>query len=80
MTRPTPEGGTPLADPLFSMTDAEVREAATRTAAHVEFAYNDYLAELDRRSNRRLALTIAIATMMYAVLTGLLIAVTALKP
>jgi hypothetical protein len=69
-----------LAEPLFSMTDAAIREAATRTASHVQFAYNDYLAELDRRSNRRLALTIAVSTTVYAVLTALLIAVTALKP
>ena len=69
-----------MAEPLFSMTDTEVREAATRTATHVQFTYNDYLTELDRRSNRRLALTIAVSTTVYAVLTALLIAVTALKP
>jgi hypothetical protein len=69
-----------MAEPLFSMTDTEVREAATRTATHVQFAYNDYLTELDRRSNQRLALTIAVSTTVYAVLTALLIAVTALKP
>jgi hypothetical protein len=69
-----------MAEPLFSMTDTEVREAATRTATHDQFAYNDYLTELDRRSNRRLALTIAVSTTVYAVLTALLIAVTALKP
>jgi hypothetical protein len=69
-----------MAEPLFSMTDTEVREAATRTATHVQFAYNDYLTELDRRSNRRLALTIAVSTTVYAVLTALLIAVTVLKP
>jgi hypothetical protein len=74
------EGGTPLSEPLFSMTDAEIRDAATRTAIHVQFAYGDYLAELDRRSNRRLTLTIAVSTTVYAVLTALLIAVTALKP
>lgn len=62
------------------MTDTEIREAATRTATPVQFAYNDYLAELDRRSNRRLTLAIAISTTVYAVLTALLIAVTALKP
>lgn len=61
------------------MTDAEVREAATRNANHVQFAYNDYLAELDRRSNRRLTRIIAIATMVYAFLTAVLIAVTVLK-
>ena len=69
-----------MAEPLFSMTDTEVREAATRTATHVQFAYNDYLTELDRRSNRRLALTIAVSTTVYAILTALLIAVTTLKP
>jgi hypothetical protein len=69
-----------VAEPLFSMTDTEIREAATRTATHVQFAYSDYLAELDRRSNRRLTLTIAVSTTVYAVLTALLIAVTALKP
>jgi hypothetical protein len=69
-----------MAEPLFSMTDAAIREAATRTASHVQYAYNDYLAELDRRSNRRLTLTIAISTTVYAVLTALLIGVTAMKP
>ena len=69
-----------MAEPLFSMTNAELRDAAARTATHVQFAYRDYLAELDRRSNRRLTLTIAISTTVYAVLTALLIAVTALKP
>lgn len=68
-----------MAEPLFSMTDAEIRAAATRTATHVQFAYNDYLAELDRRSNHRLTLTIAVSTAVYAILTGLLIAVTALR-
>jgi hypothetical protein len=34
---------------------------------------------LDRRSNRLLTLTIAASTVVHAVLTGLLIAVTALK-
>jgi hypothetical protein len=69
-----------MAEPLFAMADAEIREAATRTATHVQLAYSDYLAELDRRSNRRLTLTIAVSTSVYAVLTALLIAVTALKP
>ena len=69
-----------MSKPLFDMSDADVREAPLRTAEHVVYSYNDYLAELDRRSNRRMTLAIAVATTVYAVLTAVLIAVTALKP
>lgn len=68
-----------MAKPLFTMSDAEIRDAATRNAEHVQFAYNDYLAELDRRSNRRLTIAIAGSAMAYTVITLALLVITAVR-
>lgn len=42
-----------MSKPLLDYTESEIRAELTLTASHVQYAYNDLLAELNRRAALR---------------------------
>ena len=72
-----------MARPLIEFSDRELREAIGRTAEHVVYSYDAYMAELDRRAANRQArasFVLSVVGLVVAIAAVLVAVVAALRP
>ena len=68
-----------MSRPLTVYSDQELETQLEQIAGHVQYSYSDVLGEMTRRSTRRLTLALVGSTAVYALLTLVLVIVTATK-
>jgi hypothetical protein len=69
-----------MAKPLLELSEREIREAAARTAEDVQYSYNDYLAELDRRAANRQARASFVLSVVSVAIAVAAVLVAAFRP
>lgn len=68
-----------MTGPLIDWSDDDIRQGIRGKGQHIDYAYNDYLRELERRSADRQARASRILTVVSIIIAVVALVVTALK-